>query len=153
MAGLVLRRRPHVENNHLSVLCEPPQSWPVYQLQAFADGQRSHELADLRQAQLAKLAQGRPQPPNGRVSKRVVHVRPVPARIDEAGGTKDLEVLTGVWDSEVRLARQYLDRPLALPEQVEELQAFRRRERMPDAGELFVEAVLEGPVVHQCFIS
>ena len=78
------------------------------------------------------------------VGEAVVDVEALLAALDQAGLAQSLEVLRGVGDREADLDRERLDGALALREELQNLEAVRARQRLPDAGELAVEAILEG---------
>ena len=78
------------------------------------------------------------------IREPVVDEEALLAALDQAPLAEPLEVLRGVRHRDPGLARQRVDGALTLGEQLEDLQAVRAGERLPDAGELAVEAILEG---------
>ena len=81
-----------------------------------------------------------------RVGKPVVDVEAPLAALDETGLAQPLKVLRCVGDGEPDLAGQRLDGPIPLRQEFEKLEPMRAGERLADAGELAVEAVLEDAV-------
>ena len=70
-------------------------------------------------------------------------MQPVFPTVDERRLPKRLEVLRCVGERQADLARERLDGAFSLGEQLQELEAVRARERLPDAGELRVQPILE----------
>ena len=63
--------------------------------------------------------------------------------VDERRLPKRLEMLRCIGERQANLAREGLDGTLSLGQQLQEFEPVRARERLPDAGELPVQLILE----------
>ena len=63
--------------------------------------------------------------------------------VDERRLPKRLEMLRCVGERQTDLAREGLNGALSLSQKFQDLEAVRARERLPDAGELPVQPILE----------
>ena len=63
--------------------------------------------------------------------------------VDERCLPKRLKMLRCVGERQANLAREGLDGALALGQKFKDLEPVRARERLPDAGELTVQPILE----------
>jgi hypothetical protein len=63
--------------------------------------------------------------------------------VDERRLPKSLEMLRCVGERQADLAREGLNGTLSLGQKFQDLEAVRARERLPDAGELPVQPILE----------
>ncbi len=103
----------------------------------------AHQALQLGEPSLGDAAQGLAQLEDRRVREAVVHVQALLAALDEPAFAQRLQMLRGIGQRKPDLVGERFDRPLALGEQLEKLEAVRAGEGLPDAGELSVQAVLE----------
>jgi hypothetical protein len=77
---------------------------------------------------------------------------PISAALDQARGTKDLQVLASVRHREPGLCCDSLDRPLTIREHIEDLETPAVAERLPEPGELIEQRSL-GRRAGFCLVS
>ena len=95
-----------------------------------------------------ELADRLPQAEHALVGEAVVDGGARPARLDEPAAAQRLQVLGGVGHRQAGLAGELVHAPLALREQLDELEAVRVGERLGHARELFEERTLDVRMMH-----
>src|ERR671919_2983865 len=97
---------------------------------------------------LGPLAHGRPEVDHPLAREPVVDPRAVAAGTDEPRSRELLQVMRGVGDALLDLARQLVDRALALGENVDDLGATAVANRLRNRGERIEERGLRGTCSH-----
>lgn len=100
-------------------------------------------MLNLREPRLSQLAQGLQEAAHLIVGQPVLDIKTLLLRVDETGGSQDLEMLRGIGDAGRDLVGQGFDGSRSLTQQVKELQSLGRRHGFAHAGELFVDDVFE----------
>src|SRR5438105_11951481 len=85
----------------------------------------------------------RTQAENGRVREAIRNEQAVLTTLNQGGLSKRLKMLRGIGERKTHFGRQGVNGPFPLSEQLQNLEPMRTGERLADAGELPVQAVLE----------
>ena len=144
VAGLEFVGRSNVQDGDVSLSHQPAKLSEVDRLELIVVVEvEAHHVLHVGQMGVAELLEGAEQGKDIVAGEAVVDVGSVATRLDEAGLAEHAEVCAGVLDGRGRFVGEGFDGALALPEEVEELDAFWAREGVADAGKLRVEGVLE----------
>ena len=104
---------------------------------------RDDGAVDLGQLPFAERADAAPHLDHLRIGEAVVHADALATGVDDSGLLQDLEMLRGVRQRLGDLVRERVDAPLALREDVDDLEADGAREGLGDPGEVIEDGVLE----------
>jgi hypothetical protein len=130
-------------------LTQPPQLGDVDRCQFGSVRKEGFDQpVDLGQSGGPQVAQRAPQREHFGGGESVHDVEAAFVRLDQTRLPQNLQVGRGVRQALANLLGQLVDRTLALPEQVEQLQTVCAGQRFADRGELGVQTVLERAVVH-----
>lgn len=147
VACVELLGRADVQNRDIVLAHQAPQFLERHRFQlVVAVNAQANNLLDLSEPGVAERLERAEETKDIIIRQAVIHVSSIATRLDEARLPKDAQMRAGVLDRRRDLRGERFDGPLALTEQVEQLDPFGARERVPDARELRVESVLESSV-------
>ena len=143
MSRAIFLGGPHVEDDDLAPAHARHELRAVDSLgRALAAEHAPHRHRELGEVLLGEPAH-RHEEARHVVAREVAgDVQPAFLRLDEPSLAQDLEVLRRVSDAEPGQVGQVLDRARCLAQKVEQVEALRACERLPDPRELLVDGVL-----------
>ena len=135
MAGCVLVLRPHIEHRDEFVLHAPDELLARHCLQRIALMKiPCDDVANLGEIALGDAAKRCRQIEYRSIAQPIKDTLAVPARSQQAGPAHDPKVLRGVGNRQSDTLGKRLDAPLALGEQLQDLQPMAVAERLGDLG-------------------
>src|SRR5216110_3137144 len=144
MASRVLRSRPRVEHNHAFRSRSFQQLVHLHGLGVRALAEMlADQPVQVRQLMFGDGSDRRAEAENGGVREAIRDEQAVLSTLNQGGLSKRLKMLRGIGERKTHFVRQGVNGPFPLSEQLQNLKPMRTGERLADAGELPVQAVLE----------
>ena len=106
----------------------------------------TNEPIELCAASFGHFSQGNAKLHHGVIREAVADEQSLFAAVNKTCTPQRLKMLRRVRKGYARFVRERFDRPLTLSQQLEEFDAERARQRLPQLGEVAVQAVFEVPV-------
>jgi len=144
MSGVVFVTRPDVDQSDPTLPQQDAKLRQGHGLHAVRVRKvRRRDALHLGQSLATEFLQAAEKPGDLVAGQTVPDKRPLAPRLHQAGLAKDSQVGAGVLHRCRRLLGERLDRLVSLTQEVEEFEAFRACDGVPDASELGVDGVLE----------